>query len=112
MFVAVDERGGGELALAAETVTADAVNFMATHARGLVCLALSEEKMRALGIPLVPGDGTARRTFGVSIEAKTGVTTGISAADRARTIAAAGAAGAPMARLLMPGPRVPRFPPR
>jgi 3,4-dihydroxy 2-butanone 4-phosphate synthase/GTP cyclohydrolase II len=76
---------------------------MAMHARGLVCLALSEEKMRSLGIPLVPGDGTARRTFGVSIEAKTGVTTGISAADRACTIAAAVAEGASASDLVMPG---------
>ena len=62
---------------------------MATHARGLVCLALTEEKLRALGIPLVAGEGSARRTFGVSIEAKRGVSTGISAADRATTILAA-----------------------
>ena len=108
MVVLVDRReGGGELCLAADKVTPEAINFMATHGRGLVCLALTEEKMRALGIPLVPGEGTARRSFGVSIEARTGVTTGISAADRARTIHCAVADGACTADLAMPGHVVP-----
>ncbi len=104
MVVIVDEReGDGELCLAADKVRPEIINFMATHARGLVCLALSEEKMRALGIPLVPGDGKARRNFGVSIESKRGVTTGISAADRATTILTAVAEGASIADLVMPG---------
>ncbi|MEA2626515.1 MAG: 3,4-dihydroxy 2-butanone 4-phosphate synthase / cyclohydrolase [Candidatus Binatota bacterium] len=104
MVVVVDEReGGGELCLAADAITPDAVNYMATHARGLVCLALGEEKMRALGIPLVPGEGQSRRTFGVSIEARSGVTTGISAADRATTIRAAVADGSVSGDLVMPG---------
>jgi 3,4-dihydroxy 2-butanone 4-phosphate synthase / GTP cyclohydrolase II len=108
MVVLVDRReGGGELCLAADKVTPEAINFMATHGRGLVCLALTEEKMRALGIPLVPGEGTARRCFGVSIEARTGVTTGISTADRARTIRCAVADGAGAADLAMPGHVVP-----
>ncbi len=77
MVVVVDERdGSGEICLAATRVAPEAINFMATHARGLVCLALTEEKLRALGIPLVAGEGSARRTFGVSIEAKRGVSTG------------------------------------
>jgi 3,4-dihydroxy 2-butanone 4-phosphate synthase/GTP cyclohydrolase II len=108
MVVVVDDaEGDGEVCLAAGKATAEAVNFMATHARGLVCLALSEEKMRSLGIPLVPGEGLARRTFGVSIESKRGVTTGISAADRATTIRAAVAEGATAADLVMPGHVVP-----
>ena len=108
MVVLVDRReGGGELCQAAAKVTPEAINFMATHGRGLVCLALTEERMRSLGIPLVPGEGTARRCFGVSIEARTGVTTGISAGDRARTIRCAVAEGATIADLAMPGHVVP-----
>jgi 3,4-dihydroxy 2-butanone 4-phosphate synthase/GTP cyclohydrolase II len=104
MIVVVDEEEGvGELCMAATKVTPEAVNFMATHARGLVCLALGEDKMRSLGISLVPGEGSARRTYGVSIEARSGVTTGISAADRATTIRAAVADGASAADLVMPG---------
>jgi 3,4-dihydroxy 2-butanone 4-phosphate synthase/GTP cyclohydrolase II len=104
MVVVVDDRdGSGELCLAASRVTPEAINFMATHARGLVCLALTEEKLRALGIPLVGGEGNARRTFGVSIEARRGVSTGISAADRATTIRAAVAEGATADDLVMPG---------
>lgn len=104
MVVVVDDRdGSGELCMAGSKVTPAAINFMATHARGLVCLALTEEKLRALGIPLVGGDGAARRSFGVSIEAKRGVSTGISAADRATTIRAAVAEGATADDLVMPG---------
>jgi 3,4-dihydroxy 2-butanone 4-phosphate synthase / GTP cyclohydrolase II len=102
--VVVDDRDGtGEVCLAASRVTADAINFMATHARGLICLALTEEKLRVLGIPLVAGEGSARRSYGVSIEARRGVTTGISAADRATTILAAVADGADSGDLVMPG---------
>jgi 3,4-dihydroxy 2-butanone 4-phosphate synthase / GTP cyclohydrolase II len=108
MVVLVDAKeGGGELVLAADKVTPEAINFMATHVRGLVCLAITEDKMRALGIPLVPGEGSSKRSFGVSIEARVGVTTGISASDRARTVLAAVADGAGPADLVMPGHVVP-----
>ena len=104
MVVVTDDRdGSGELCMAGARVTADAINFMATHARGLVCLALTEEKLRTLGIPLVAGEGAMRRRFGVSIEARRGVSTGISAADRATPIAAAVAESATADDLVMPG---------
>src|SRR5215470_19350186 len=80
------ETGEAALVMAAEKVTPDAVNFMATHARGLVCLGLPRERMRELGIPLMVPESGGRRPFGASVEARRGVTTGISAADRARTI--------------------------
>src|SRR5678816_3787512 len=90
MVVLVDEEdreNEGDLVLAADFVTPEAVNFMATHARGLICLTLTEARCRQLALPLMTshnrsGHGTA---FTVSIEAAEGVTTGISAADRART---------------------------
>jgi 3,4-dihydroxy 2-butanone 4-phosphate synthase/GTP cyclohydrolase II len=104
MVVVVDDRdGSGEVCVAASRATPEAINFMATHARGLVCLALTEEKIRALGIPLVAGEGSARRTYGVSVEARRGVTTGISASDRATTVQAAVAEGAVPEDLVMPG---------
>jgi 3,4-dihydroxy 2-butanone 4-phosphate synthase/GTP cyclohydrolase II len=85
-----DRENEGDLCLAAELVTPEAINFMATHGRGLVCLSLTEERLRDLRLGMMVPDhentagyGTA---FTVSIEARTGVTTGISAADRARTI--------------------------
>src|SRR5437763_13092745 len=94
MVVLVDEEdreNEGDLVLAADFVTPEAINFMATHARGLVCLTLTEERCRQLDLPLMVGDnrspmGTA---FTVTIEAASGVSTGISAADRARTVRAA-----------------------
>jgi 3,4-dihydroxy 2-butanone 4-phosphate synthase/GTP cyclohydrolase II len=81
----------GSLLIAAQFATAEAVNFMARHARGLICLALTEARAGELALPLmVPINPNRRRaTFTVSIEARSGVTTGISAADRARTIAVA-----------------------
>ena len=104
MVVVLDDRdGSGEVCVVASRVTPESINFMATHARGLVCLAMTEEKLRTLGIPLVAGEGSARRTFGVSIEARRGVSTGISAADRATTIRAAVAEGATADDLVMPG---------
>jgi len=106
MVVLVDdgEGGGGELCLPAEHVTPAGINFMATHARGLVCLALTAGRMRRLGIPLLGNPGPSYQpAFGASIEARTGVTTGISAADRARTIEAAVARGATAADIVMPG---------
>ena len=88
---AEDRENEGDLVLAADFVTPEAINFMATHARGLICLTLTEERCRQLNLPLMVSDnrsplGTA---FTVSIEAASGVSTGISAADRARTVRAA-----------------------
>ncbi len=78
----------GDLAIAAEKVTADAINFMTMHARGLICLPISGKRLDELKIPLMVSENTSRfsTAFTVSIEAKHGVSTGISAADRARTI--------------------------
>jgi len=85
-----DRENEGDLCLAAEKVTPAAVNFMAKHGRGLVCLSLTEEKVRQLRLPLMVDEGANTSSFGtaftVSIEAKEGVTTGISARDRAHTI--------------------------
>ena len=85
-------RGGDiDFAVAARHASADAVNFMATHGKGLICLALTPDRALRLGISLInPGsDRQSGRPHGRSIEARTGVSTGISAADRARTIAVA-----------------------
>lgn len=82
-------RGGDlDLAAAATRITPDAIAFMARHGRGLICLGLSEDRARQLGIELQrrEGHGSSGRPFGQSIEAREGVTTGISAADRAHTI--------------------------
>jgi 3,4-dihydroxy 2-butanone 4-phosphate synthase/GTP cyclohydrolase II len=92
------------LICAAARVTPGAVNFMATHGRGLVCLGLTRERMRRLGIPLMASEQSARLpAYGASIEARRGVSTGISAADRATTILAAVAPDASSADLVMPG---------
>ena len=78
----------GDLAIAAEKVTPDAVNFMAREGRGLICMPLTGERLDELAIPLMVQDNTSKNctAFTVSIEAKRGVTTGISAADRATTV--------------------------
>jgi 3,4-dihydroxy 2-butanone 4-phosphate synthase/GTP cyclohydrolase II len=94
MVILVDEEereNEGDLLMAAEFVTPDAVNFMAKHGRGLICLTLTEERCRQLDLPLMVGENRSRMgtNFTLSIEAATGVTTGISAADRARTVQAA-----------------------
>jgi 3,4-dihydroxy 2-butanone 4-phosphate synthase/GTP cyclohydrolase II len=85
-----DRENEGDLCIAAEKVTAAAVNFMAKHGRGLVCLALTEERVRQLGLPLMVPEQANTSNFGtaftVSIEAAQGVTTGISARDRAHTV--------------------------
>ena len=83
-----DRENEGDLAIAAEKVSPAAINFMAKHGRGLVCLALSEERCRELDLPLMVEDNTSPfgTAFTVSIEARGKVTTGISAADRAATI--------------------------
>jgi len=86
-----DRENEGDLTMAAEKVTPEAINFMATHGRGLICLSLIPKKVEALGLPPMVTDNTAHygTAFTVSIEARQGVTTGISAADRATTILAA-----------------------
>jgi len=94
MFILVDDEdreNEGDLVIPAQMVTPDAINFMATHGRGLICLALSRQRVEQLGLNLMSANnGTRHETaFTVSIEAREGVTTGISAADRARTIAVA-----------------------
>ena len=94
MFILVDDEdreNEGDLVIPAQFATAEAVNFMARHARGLICLAMARPRVEQLGLPLMAQhNGTRHSTaFTVSIEARDGVTTGISAADRARTIAVA-----------------------
>jgi 3,4-dihydroxy 2-butanone 4-phosphate synthase/GTP cyclohydrolase II len=94
MFVLVDDEdreNEGDLIVPAQFATPDAINFMARHARGLICLALTGQRVEQLGLPLMSShNGTRHQTaFTVSIEAREGVTTGISAADRAHTIAVA-----------------------
>ena len=108
MVILVDEEdreNEGDLVLAAEHVTPEAINFMARHARGLICLTLTRERCERLQLPpMATRNGTKHGTaFTVSIEAATGVTTGISAADRARTVAAAVARDAAPADLVQPG---------
>jgi 3,4-dihydroxy 2-butanone 4-phosphate synthase/GTP cyclohydrolase II len=85
-----DRENEGDLALAAEKVTPAAINFMAKHGRGLICLPIIGKRLDELGIPLMVGENTSRfsTAFAVSVDAKHGTTTGISAADRARTIKA------------------------
>ena len=79
-----DRENEGDLILAAEMVTPEAINFMATHGRGLICLTLTEDRCRQLNLPLMVDANNAQfsTNFTVSIEAAEGVTTGISAADR------------------------------
>jgi len=83
-----DRENEGDLCMAAEKVTPEAINFMAKHGRGLICLSLTDDRLNELEIPMMVRDNTSpfKTAFTVSIEARTGVTTGISAADRARTI--------------------------
>src|SRR4030042_1715335 len=80
-----DRENEGDLALAAEKVTTQAVNFMAKHGRGLICLPVVGERLDALGIPQMVGENTSKFTtaFSVSVDAKRGVTPGIPAADGA-----------------------------
>lgn len=94
MFILVDDEdreNEGDLIVPAAACDAAAINFMARHGRGLICLALDRERVETLGLPLMAQRNRSRHStaFTVSIEAAEGVTTGISAADRARTIAAA-----------------------
>ncbi|WP_297811653.1 bifunctional 3,4-dihydroxy-2-butanone-4-phosphate synthase/GTP cyclohydrolase II [uncultured Methylophaga sp.] len=100
-----DRENEGDLIMAADAVDADAINFMAMHGRGLICLTLTEARCRQLELPLMVGhNGTSLGTnFTVSIEAADGVTTGISTADRARTVQAAVAKQAKPADIVSPG---------
>lgn len=100
-----DRENEGDLTLAAEKISAEAINFMARYGRGLICLSLTQEKIEHLQIPMMIGHNTSpfRTAFTVSIEAKQGVTTGISAADRATTILTAIADDAGPDDLVMPG---------
>jgi 3,4-dihydroxy 2-butanone 4-phosphate synthase/GTP cyclohydrolase II len=100
-----DRENEGDLVLAADHVSPEAINFMARHGRGLICLTLTRERCERLHLPpMVPRNGTKMGTaFTISIEAAEGVTTGISAADRARTVAAAVAPHATAADLVQPG---------
>jgi 3,4-dihydroxy 2-butanone 4-phosphate synthase/GTP cyclohydrolase II len=108
MVILVDDENReneGDLVLAAEKVTPDAINFMVTHARGLVCLALTPEKVDDLGLPQMSlaNQSPFQTAFTVSIEAREGVPPGISAADRATTILAAVRDGAGPRDLVVPG---------
>jgi len=94
MFILVDDEdreNEGDLIVPAQMATPDAINFMATYGRGLICLALTPQRIETLGLPpMSRSNGTRHETaFTVSIEAREGVTTGISAADRARTVSVA-----------------------
>ena len=94
MFILVDHEdreNEGDLVIPAQMCTADAVNFMAMHGRGLICLTLTGERIDQLGLPLMASKNSSRHetAFTVSIEAREGVSTGISAADRALTVAVA-----------------------
>ncbi len=100
-----DRENEGDLIMAAEHISADAINFMATYGRGLICLTLTQERCQQLNLPLMVRDNGAQfsTNFTMSIEAAKGVTTGISAADRARTVQAAVAKGAVPEDIVQPG---------
>ncbi len=100
-----DRENEGDLCMAAELVTPAAINFMATHARGLICLTLTENQIRRLGLPMMveSNESPFETGFTVSIEAREGVTTGISAADRAHTIRTAVRAEATAEDIVKPG---------
>ncbi len=108
MVILVDEEdreNEGDLVLAADFVTPEAINFMARYGRGLICLTLTEAKCRSLNLPLMVSNNNSPlgTNFTVSIEAAEGVTTGISAADRARTVQAAARTDASPADIVQPG---------
>lgn len=108
MVILVDEEdreNEGDLVLAAEYVTPEAINFMVTHARGLVCLTLTETRCKQIGLTQMARDNKSpySTAFTVSIEAASGVTTGISAQDRARTVQAAVARNAKPDDIVQPG---------
>ena len=108
MFILVDHEdreNEGDLVIPAQWATPDAINFMATHGRGLICLSMPPERCDQLGLELMSTNNSSRHetAFTVSIEAREGVTTGISAADRARTIAVAIDASKGAADIATPG---------
>ncbi len=91
MFILVDHEdreNEGDLVIPAQWATPDVINFMATHGRGLICLSMTSARIDELGLPLMSTNNSSRHetAFTLSIEAREGVTTGISAADRARTV--------------------------
>ena len=100
-----DRENEGDLICAADAVTPEIINFMATNGRGLICLALESEKCQKLNLkPMTNNNKTSNRTaFTVSIEAKTGITTGISAKDRAHTIKTAVSKSATENDIVQPG---------
>jgi len=100
-----DRENEGDLTIAADHVTPEAINFMARHGRGLVCLSITEERAKQLNLPPMVSDNSSPfgTAFTVSIEARRGVTTGISAHDRATTIRVATAEGATQDDLVRPG---------
>jgi 3,4-dihydroxy 2-butanone 4-phosphate synthase/GTP cyclohydrolase II len=102
-----DRENEGDLTMAAQFVTPEAINFMATHGRGLICLTLSEEQVDRLKLPMMASPGRAGPALGtaftVSIEARHGVTTGISAGDRAHTIRLAANPGTRPDEIVTPG---------
>lgn len=102
-----DRENEGDLTMAAAFVTPEAVNFMATHGRGLICLTLTEEQIERLRLPMMHSPGRSGPTLGtaftVSVEARHGVTTGISAADRAHTMRVAASAETRPEDLVTPG---------
>ena len=108
MFILVDHEdreNEGDLVIPAQMATPEAINFMATHGRGLICLSLTSERVDALGLPLMASHNSSRHetAFTVSIEAREGVSTGISAHDRARSVAVAIDGGKTGADLASPG---------
>ena len=108
MFVLVDHEdreNEGDLVIPAQMASPDAINFMAKHGRGLICLTLPGERIDALGLPLMASNNSSRHetAFTISIEAREGVSTGISAADRARTVAVAIDASKGAADIATPG---------
>jgi 3,4-dihydroxy 2-butanone 4-phosphate synthase/GTP cyclohydrolase II len=100
-----DRENEGDLAMAAEKVTPEAINFMAKHARGLICLSLTEEKVKELQLPLMVQENSSlfETGFTVSVDARKGTTTGISASDRATTILTAIGQGCQPEDLVRPG---------
>jgi len=100
-----DRENEGDLAMAADLVTPDAINFMARHGRGLICLSLTEERVAHLGLPMMAADNRSPRStaFTVSVDARVGMTTGISARERAETVRVAVAPEARPEDLVTPG---------
>ena len=104
-----DRENEGDLTMAAEKITPEAINFMAKYGRGLICLSLTPERVEQLQLPMMVRNNTSsfKTAFTVSIEARKGVTTGISAADRATTILTAINDQAQPEDLVSPGPYLP-----